>query len=45
VGSGPGWLTGGSFGMEGSVVVTVVELCGIVVLQMQNAKCRMQNAE
>jgi hypothetical protein len=25
--------------------VTVVELCGIVVLQMQNAKCRMQNAE
>lgn len=31
-GHGPGWLTGGEFGVEGSVWMTVMELAGIAVL-------------
>ena len=45
-GQGPWWLSGGEFGIEGSVVMTVVELLAIVLLvRMQNGKCQMQKAE
>lgn len=45
-GQGPWWLSGGEFGLEGSVVMTVVELLAIGVLaRMQNAEGRMQNRE
>lgn len=30
---GPGWITGGAFGIEGSVVITIAEIIGIVSLQ------------
>ncbi|MDF2717085.1 MAG: family intrarane metalloprotease [Paenibacillus sp.] len=33
--SGPEWLTGGAFGLEGSVAVTVVFLIGIVCLSVR----------
>jgi len=32
MGGGPLWLTGGEFGIEGSVLMTLVELVGIVLL-------------
>jgi membrane protease YdiL (CAAX protease family) len=32
VGSGPSWLTGGSFGIEGSVWIGLVELAGVAAL-------------
>jgi uncharacterized protein len=44
VGSGPGWLTGGEFGIEGSVWMTGAELVGIAVLKM-SAERRTQSAE
>lgn len=45
-GQGPWWLSGGEFGLEGSVVMTVVELLAIGLLaRMQNAEGRMQNRE
>jgi len=44
-GGGPAWLTGGRFGLEGSVAAAVVETAGIVLLLKRNAECRMQNAE
>jgi membrane protease YdiL (CAAX protease family) len=31
-GHGPGWLTGGEFGIEGSVWMTVIEIAGVVLL-------------
>ena len=31
-GSGPDWLTGGSFGAEGSIVCTLVMLVSILIL-------------
>lgn len=42
VGAGPAWVTGGAFGIEGSIWMAVVEVGGIVYL---NAKCKMLNAE
>lgn len=43
-GQGPWWLSGGEFGLEGSVVMTVVELLAIGLLgRMQTAEGRMQN--
>ena len=41
--SGPLWLTGGNFGIEGSVWMGVAEVAGIVWLM--NAERRMQNEE
>jgi membrane protease YdiL (CAAX protease family) len=32
VGTGPAWLTGGEFGIEGSIIMTVVEVAAIGVL-------------
>lgn len=43
-GSGPAWLTGGEFGIEGSVWMTGAELLGIVALG-KNAERGTQNAE
>ena len=43
ISSGPGWITGGSFGIEGSAWMGVVEVAAIVWLL--NAECRMKNAE
>ncbi len=43
VGSGPWLLTGGAFGIEGSVWMTAVEVGGIVALWRLNAERRMQN--
>ncbi|HEY0160072.1 MAG TPA: CPBP family intramembrane glutamic endopeptidase [Thermoanaerobaculia bacterium] len=47
VGSGPWWLTGGDFGIEGSVWMTVAEVAGIVLLapRMKNEEVRMKNGE
>jgi len=45
VGAGPWLLTGGKFGIEGSLWMTAAEVGAIVVLWGLNAKCRMQNAE
>jgi len=48
VGEGAEVLTGGEFGVEGSVWMTVVEGCGIGALWGRgktSAECRMQNAE
>jgi membrane protease YdiL (CAAX protease family) len=46
VAGGPDWITGGAFGIEGSVVITILEIAGIVSLAaMQNAKCKMQKSE
>jgi membrane protease YdiL (CAAX protease family) len=44
VGSGQPWITGGAFGIEGSVWMALVELAGIAFLTL-NAERRMQNAE
>lgn len=46
-GYGPVWLTGGKFGIEGSVWMAVVEIVAIVLLARwrRNAECRMQRAE
>jgi uncharacterized protein len=41
-GSGPEWLTGGQFGIEGSVWMVLLEVLAVAVLAM---KCRRQNAE
>src|SRR6266545_2549216 len=43
-GTGPAWITGGIFGIEGSVWMGIVEICAIVLLA-RNAERRMQNAE
>ena len=43
VSSGPAWITGGSFGIEGSAWMGVVEVAAIVWLL--NAERRMKNAE
>ncbi len=40
--SGPAWITGGAFGIEGSVWMGVAEVGGILWL---NAECRMENEE
>ena len=37
-GSGPDWLTGGSFGAEGSIVCTFVTLVTIMILAYQLKK-------
>jgi uncharacterized protein len=44
VGSGPAWLTGGEFGIEGSVWMTVAEVAGITLL-WRNEERRTQNEE
>jgi membrane protease YdiL (CAAX protease family) len=44
VGAGPAWVTGGAFGIEGSVWMAVVELAGIACLTL-NAEPRMKNEE
>jgi uncharacterized protein len=44
-GEGPLWLTGGEFGIEGSVWMTLVETAGIGALIRMNAKGRMRTAE
>ena len=38
VGSGPNWLTGGEFGIEASVIATLVEVIGITVLFVSREK-------
>ena len=38
LGSGPDWLTGGSFGAEGSIVCTIVMLVTILILAYQLRK-------
>ena len=38
LGSGPDWLTGGSFGAEGSIVCTIVMLVTILILAYQLKK-------
>ena len=43
--AGPVWITGGAFGIEGSVWMVVIETLAIVWLFRSNAECRMQNAE
>ncbi|MGZ4809232.1 MAG: CPBP family intramembrane glutamic endopeptidase [Thermoanaerobaculia bacterium] len=43
LGSGPDWLTGGEFGLEGSVAAAVVEVVGIALLLKWNAERRVQN--
>jgi hypothetical protein len=45
VGTGPALLTGGAFGIEGSVWMTVVEGAAIVALWRMNAERRTQNEE
>ena len=45
VGGGNVLVTGGTFGIEGSVVSIVFEVLAVVLLAATNAKCRMQNAE
>lgn len=47
VGGGPELLTGGEFGIEGSIWMTVVELCGVGLLwrTRANAERRMKNEE
>ncbi len=50
LGEGPAILTGGAFGIEGSLFMTVSEAVGIVVLmqsrrRMQNAERRIENEE
>ena len=35
---GPDWITGGAFGIEGSVVITIAEIIGIVSLQFAPRK-------
>lgn len=37
-GGGPGWLTGGEFGIEGSVWMTAVEIAGIAVLAIRGKR-------
>jgi len=44
-GGGSVLVTGGTFGIEGSVVAIVFEIVAVVLLAAANAKCRMQNAE
>ncbi|HEY2829572.1 MAG TPA: CPBP family intramembrane glutamic endopeptidase [Thermoanaerobaculia bacterium] len=44
VGSGNVLVTGGTFGIEGSVVAVVVEIAAVVLLAAANAKSRMQKA-
>lgn len=43
--TGPAVVTGGGFGIEGSVVMTGMEVAALVVLWKSNAKCKMQNEE
>ncbi len=43
--AGPAWITGGAFGIEGSLWMCVIEALAIVWLFRSNAECRMQNAE
>jgi CAAX protease family protein len=43
ISTGPAWITGGSFGIEGSAWMGVVEVAAIA--WMQNAERRMKNAE
>jgi len=43
VGSGPAWITGGTFGIEGSLWMTMAEVGGIAL--MLNAERRMQKEE
>jgi len=38
LGRGPSWITGGAFGIEGSVVITIAEIVGIFALQSQAAR-------
>ncbi|HEX3580176.1 MAG TPA: CPBP family intramembrane glutamic endopeptidase [Thermoanaerobaculia bacterium] len=38
-------VTGGTFGIEGSVIAVFFEIVAIVVLAVANARCRMQNAK
>ncbi|HEX7191213.1 MAG TPA: CPBP family intramembrane glutamic endopeptidase [Thermoanaerobaculia bacterium] len=45
IGSGNVLVTGGTFGIEGSVVSVFVEVLAVVLLAATNAKCRMQNAK
>ncbi|HEV8660864.1 MAG TPA: CPBP family intramembrane glutamic endopeptidase [Thermoanaerobaculia bacterium] len=42
---GPPLATGGGFGIEGSIVMTGLELGGILLLWRMNAEFRMQNSE
>jgi hypothetical protein len=42
---GPRWITGGSFGIEGSVLIAVVEIAAVVWLVSSKAEGRMQKAE
>lgn len=44
-GDGPWWLTGGEFGVEGSVWMTLVEVVAIGVLVKMNGERRTQNKE
>ena len=39
-GNGPGWLTGGEFGIEGSVWMTLTELAGIAFLALRESQSR-----
>jgi CAAX protease family protein len=45
VGTGPALLTGGAFGIEGSIWMTVAEGVAIVILLRMNVERRMQNEE
>lgn len=44
-GSGPGWLTGGDFGIEGSVWMTLTELIAILVLTIWRKEEREKRKE
>lgn len=43
-GSGPDWLTGGSFGMEGSLWIGVMETIAVVGLALELRRCKMRRA-
>ena len=44
-GSGPAWLTGGEFGIEGSVWMTMIELAAVAWMIKTRAEGRRQKAE
>jgi CAAX protease family protein len=44
-GNGNLLVTGGEFGIEGSVAAVLFEIVAVVLLAAANAKCRMQNAK
>jgi hypothetical protein len=42
---GPDWVTGGSFGIEGSVWIGLVEIIAVVLLARAVSRCKMRRAE